>query len=176
LQDRREIPARSRQTTVEEGLSGLDVAVSTRGWHGRCRAAPGILHGKTFDELSHPKSKDPPQIASNENPVYESPAGRGIIHFVDDKGAAVDFGETVSVMPIAVRAADLNVHKLMRRIPFTNFGLPFQRYPVNAKLITNPKPVGHYERARLLDSEPQRRRSQLLQVRRFREECEHCVQ
>ena len=68
-------------------------------------------------------------------------------------GAAVALGEGMRVTPQRVGAAELNIHKLARRIPLGDFRAPAQGKAMHANPVINQRAALHHDGAGCQDFE-----------------------
>ena len=73
----------------------------------------------------------------------QRPAARAIAHVVQAERAAVALLEGVRVMPQRVRAAELDIHELVGRIPLGDFRAPADGNPMHADSIINERAGPH---------------------------------
>lgn len=81
--------------------------------------------------------KNPLNIAPHEKPVDERPAARPIANGVQTERAPIALHEGVRVMPQGVRATQLPIHELVRRIPFGDFGSPANGQSMHPNPVVN---------------------------------------
>ena len=91
-----------------------------------------------------PKFKNPFNIPPHKKPVDERAATRTIAHLVAADRPAVALLEAVRVMPQEVRAAELDIHEPVRRIPLGDLRAPTQGQAVNGDAVINERAGTHH--------------------------------
>ena len=101
-----------------------------------------VTHGTTgSQDVRHFPStiiEDRLQVRFHHPGMCESPQepkGKGVSNQVTHQSSPIDWLEAVGMVPEAIRALRLHVHKLDRRIPGLNLGQPQQREPVPAQPV-----------------------------------------
>lgn len=74
-------------------------------------------------------------IAPHEEPMDERATARAIAHLIEAERSAIPFLEGMRVMPQVIRAAQLNVHELVRRIPLGDFRASTDGNTVNGDAV-----------------------------------------
>jgi hypothetical protein len=132
------------------------------------------LHPVTemFLQLLLAVGEDLLDIPLYEEVVNERAAGWAIADFIHAPRAAVVIKKTMGVMPQLIRAAQLLIHKVVRRIPFRDLRLPAERKTVYPQLVVNQRARTHFNWSRGENNEVQPRWRDSLQISRVGEKIE----